>query len=208
MRAPFLAHLTGSYEVLPSLGVRLLSVVRPLTFSYNTFTRPITGLESILIFVPIGRIHIQPIQDSTFLDFSWHVTTKTELLALIYSLQGINNKANTGSSHYYIFINLILIQTLENGIKQTNAFVLAMFIFMCKHIHHILQISHLWFFSPFICSSNLVTFISNLDIFPLMCALLESGSLNWPWSTKILRLFVTSMHKNLLWCWKFSLLLL
>ena len=50
-----------------------------ITLNMNTFTRPITGLESILIFVPIGRVHIQPIQDSTFLDFSWHVTTKTEL---------------------------------------------------------------------------------------------------------------------------------
>jgi len=38
----------------------------------------------------------------------------------------------------------------------------------------------------------------------MMCALMKSGSLNWPWSTKILRLFVTRMHKNLLWYWKFS----
>jgi hypothetical protein len=38
--------------------------------------------------------------------------------------------------------------------------------------------------------------IGKLDIFPLMCALIKSGSLNWPWSTKILGHFVTHMPKN------------
>jgi hypothetical protein len=114
------------------------------------------------------------------------------VLALIYSLQGINNKANTGSLHYYIFINLLLIQTLENGIKyyqtnkQTNAFVLALFLFMCKHIHHILQISHFWFFSPFICSSN---WADDSSVFVVTCQLksrtiLES-CIGWIWTLPI-----------------------
>ena len=32
--------------------------------------------------------------------------------------------------------------------------------------------------------------------------LIKSGSLNWPWSTKILGQFITSMRKNRLWYWK------
>jgi hypothetical protein len=44
--------------------------------------------------------------------------------------------------------------------------------------------------------------IGKLDIFPLMCALIKSGSLNWPWSTKILGHFVTHMPKNWLSYWK------
>jgi len=44
-------------------------------------------------------------------------------------------------------------------------------------------------------------FIGKLDIFPLMCA---AGSLNWPWSTKILGQSVTRMCKNWLWYWKLS----
>ena len=106
-------------------------------------------------------------------------------MALIYSLQGINNKANTGSSHYYIFINLLLIQTLENGIKQTNAFVLALFLFMCKHIHHILQISHFWFFSPFICSSN---WADDSSVFVVTCQLKSrkvESCIGWIWTLPI-----------------------
>jgi hypothetical protein len=39
--------------------------------------------------------------------------------------------------------------------------------------------------------------------FSLWCVpLIKSGSLNWPWSTKILGQFVTRMHKNWLWYWK------
>ena len=36
-------------------------------------------------------------------------------------------------------------------------------------------------------------FIGKLDIFPLMCA---AGSLNWPWSTKILGQFVTACART------------
>ena len=37
----------------------------------------------------------------------------------------------------------------------------------------------------------ILVFIWKLDIFPLI----KSGSLNWPWSTKIFGQFVTPMHK-------------
>jgi len=41
--------------------------------------------------------------------------------------------------------------------------------------------------------------------FSLWCVpLIKSGSLNWPWSTKILGQFVTHMRKNWLWYWKLS----
>ena len=38
-------------------------------------------------------------------------------------------------------------------------------------------------------------FICKSDIFPLICAQIKSGSLNWPWSTKVLGQFVTLMCK-------------
>jgi hypothetical protein len=37
---------------------------------------------------------------------------------------------------------------------------------------------------------------------------LKSGSLNWPWSTKILGQLVTRMHKNWFWYWKLSVLVM
>ena len=40
---------------------------------------------------------------------------------------------------------------------------------------------------------NLV--LGTLEIVPLMCALIESGSLNWPWFIKIFDQFVTHMCK-------------
>jgi hypothetical protein len=73
------------------------------------------------------------------------------VLALIYSLQGINNKANTGSLHYYIFINLLLIQTLENGIKyyQTNKRFCVGFVsfYVQAHPSYLANITFLIFFT-------------------------------------------------------------
>ena len=65
----FYFELLFNYHVI----VRLIIKWLPTIYVYR-ITRP------ILIFVYIGRITIQPIQDSVMSqDFRWHVTTKVEL---------------------------------------------------------------------------------------------------------------------------------
>jgi hypothetical protein len=53
------------------------------------------------------------------------------------------------------------------------------------------------------CIPKVVMSLSANWTFSLWCVpLIKSGSLNWPWSTKILGQFITSMRKNRLWYWK------